>query len=213
MSEDLHPRRLQILKYLAGRREDEPPSIAEVAGAVGLRSTQTAHHHLIKLEAEDYLERPPSPSSKPERKRRPVNLTEKGWEAVGRLPMLGRIAAGRGLEAVPVEEDYYSHPAGVLSSRSGRRRYTLTVVGQSMTGAGIEDGDVLVVEERENPPEGSVVVALLDGGEEVTVKRLYRDGEMVRLVPQNGHHEEIIVPAEEVRIQGEVVLVLHPPRR
>ena len=81
-----------------------------------------------------------------------------------------------------------------------------------MTGARIVEGDVLPVE-NENPSEGSVVVALLDGGEEVTVKRLYRDGETVRLVPQNGHHEEIIVPAEEVRIQGEVVLVLHPPRR
>lgn len=127
--------------------------------------------------------------------------------------MMGRIAAGRGLEAVPTEGDFYSLPAGVLSSRSGRRRYALTVVGQSMTGAGIEDGDVLVVEEREAPPDGSVVVALLDEGEEVTVKRLYRDGETVRLVPQNGHHEEIVVSAEEVRLQGEVVLVLHPPRR
>lgn len=82
-----------------------------------------------------------------------------------------------------------------------------------MSGAGIEDGDVLVVEENEDPPDGTVVVALLNGGEEVTVKRLYREGEQVRLVPQNGDHEEIVVPAEEVRVQGEVVYVLHPPRR
>jgi repressor LexA len=80
-----------------------------------------------------------------------------------------------------------------------------------MVGARIEDGDLLVVEEDEIPPDGAVVVALLE--DEVTVKRLYREGAKVRLRPENGEHREIVVPAEEVRVQGRVLYVVHPPRR
>ena len=106
---------------------------------------------------------------------RTLGLTGKGWEAAGHMALLGRIAAGRGLEAVATDEAY-SLAAELLSARSGRRRYLLRVVGQSMVGARIEDGDLLVVEEDESPPDGSIVVVLLREGEEVTVKRLYREG-------------------------------------
>jgi repressor LexA len=81
-----------------------------------------------------------------------------------------------------------------------------------MIGAHIADGDLLVVEEDEDPPDGTVVVALLRGGEEVTVKRLYREGGNVRLRPENGDHEDLVLPAGDVRIQGRVVYVVHPPR-
>ena len=71
---------------------------------------------------------------------------------------------------------------------------------------------MLIVEEDEAPPDGTVVVALLDD-EQVTVKRLYREGEMVKLNPQNGDHEDIIFLAEQVQIQDKVVHVIHPPAR
>ena len=101
MAEDLFPRRLEILKYLAGRDSGEPPSVAEVARAVKLKSTQTVHHHLLKLEEDGYIERLLAPSTKPDRKRRPVKLTEKGWQAIGSgTPALGRAAAGPAIEAV-----------------------------------------------------------------------------------------------------------------
>jgi repressor LexA len=129
------------------------------------------------------------------------------------MALLGRIAAGRGLEAVAFGDDAYSLAAELLAARSGRQRYLLRVVGQSMVGARIEDGDLLVVEEDEAPPDGAVVVALLGGGDEVTVKRLYREGETVRLRPENGEHQEILVLAEEIQVQGRVVYVVHPPRR
>jgi repressor LexA len=143
-----------------------------------------------------------------------VRLTEKGWGVAGRIGLLGRIAAGRGLEAVATDEAY-SLAAELLASGSGRRRYLLRVVGQSMVGARIEDGDLLVVEEDEIPPDGSVVVVLLREGEEVTVKRFYREGETLRLRPEAppGEYEEMVVPAEEARVQGRVVYVLHPPGR
>lgn len=208
--EQLYPKRLEILKLLA-RREGmagRTPSIREIAEGVGLKSSQTVYHHLKGLEESGYLER------LDDRPRTP-RLTEKGWGAVldGGTPLLGRIAAGRGLEAVVTGDEAYSLAAELVLPNSGRRRYLLRVVGQSMIGARIEDGDLLVVEEDEDPPDGTVVVALLNGGEEVTVKKLYREGKMVRLKPQNGEHTDIVVPAREVRIQGRVVYIIHPPGR
>jgi len=184
------------------------PSIREIAEAVGLRSSQTVYHHLSKLEEAGYLER------LNDRPRTP-RLTEKGWEAAldSDTPLLGRIAAGRGLEAVVTGDEAYSLASELLISSSGKRRYLLQVVGQSMTGARIEDGDLLVVEEDEDPPDGTVVVALLRNGEEVTVKRLYREGDLVRLKPENGEHEDLVILAEEVQVQGRVVYIIHPPGR
>ncbi len=206
--DQLHPKRLEILKLLAQRAwvPGRTPSMREIAQAVGLRSSQTIYHHLNRLEEEGYVERL-------EDRPRTPRLTEKGWRAIldSGTPLLGRIAAGRGLEAVVTGDEAYSLATELLAPRSGRRRYLLRVVGQSMMGARIEDGDLLVVEEDEDPPDGTVVVALLNGGEEVTVKKLYREGEVVRLKPENGEHEDIIVPAREVRIQGRVVHVIHPP--
>ena len=63
----------------------------------------------------------------------------------------------------------------------------------------------------ESPPDGAVVVALLRDGEEVTVKRLYTERNGVRLRPENGDHDELVLPAEDVRVQGCVVYFVHPP--
>src|SRR5215216_4484801 len=112
--------------------------------------------------------------------------------------------------------------AGYIEREGGRARgIRLTEKGWEATGempllgmiaAHIADGDLLVVEEDEDPPDGAVVAALIGGGEEVTVKRLYREGDLLRLRPENGDHEDLVVPAEDVSIQGRVVYVVHPPR-
>jgi repressor LexA len=203
MGEQLFEKRLEILRFLARRTVavGGMPSIREIARDVGLRSAQTVHHHLNRLKADGYIER------LADRSRTPV-LTEKGWEAVGRAPLLGRVAAGRGLEAVAVGEETYSLIADLLASASGRRRYVLRVVGRSMTDARIEEGDLLVVEEDPSPPDGSVVVALLKSGEEATVKVLRRGRDVVRLEARNGDHEDVVVDPEDVDIQGRVLHVI-----
>ena len=207
--EGLHPRRAEILRFLARIGADERPSVAEIARAVGLKSTQTVHHHLALLEGEGYIER----GEVPAHQRRPVRLTAKGWEVVSDgAPMLGRVAAGPGIEAIADQGGASSLAADLLIPRPGRRRYTVTATGDSMTGARIEEGDTLLIEENEDPPDGTVVLALLHG-EKATVKRLYRDGNTVRLRYQNGEPREIVLPAEEVRIQGEVIKVIHSPGR
>lgn len=207
--EGLHPRRAGILRFLARIGADERPSVAEIGRAVGLKSTQTAHHHLTFLEREGYIER----GEVPAHQRRPVRLTTKGWEAVSNdVPLMGRVAAGPAIEAIVDEGGASSLAADLLVPRPGRRRYTVTATGDSMTGARIEEGDTLLIEENEDPPDGTVVLALLHG-EQVTVKRLYRDGDRVRLRYQNGEPREIVLPAGEVGIQGEVVKVIHSPGR
>ena len=201
VTEDLHPSRLRILEFLT--RWDPtlgPPTVREIADAVGLSSAQTVHYHLAKLEANGYVER----GSAPSRKRRPLRLTQKGWQAVSTRPLLGRIAAGRGLEAIANEEPY-SLAAELLSPRSGRRRFLLEAKGDSMTGAGIE--------ENPSPPDGSVVAALVSGEEEeATVKVLRRQGKLITLEPRNGAHEDIVVPAERVFVQGTVEWVIRRVR-
>jgi len=186
-------------------REGRGPTIPEIAQAVGLKSYQTVHHHLTKLEEGGYVERE---QGRP----RTTKVTDKGWAIIGYAPLLGQVAAGRSIEAIVDEGGFSPSASELLVSPSGRRRYTLMATGDSMIGARIEEGDTLLVEENEDPPDGTVVVALLYG-ESVTVKKLYREGETVRLKPRNSEHEDIVVPAEEVRVQGEVIMVLHPPSR
>lgn len=197
----MFPKRLEILKYLAGEAgEGRRPTIPEIADGVGLRSTQTVHHHLRALEDGGYVSRAPG-------KARSAELTEKGREAAGEVPALGRIAAGPGMEAVRVEE-----ASTMARELFGAGRFILEASGQSMTGAGIEDGDHLLIVADPSPPDGTVVAALL-GGERVTVKRLFREGENVRLRAENGEHKDIVAPAEEVQVQGRVELILRRPWR
>ncbi len=202
-------RGMEVLRLLVRResRGEEPPSVREVADAAGYASSRSGQRVLETLESGGFVTRGEALS----RKRRPVRLTERGWEALGQAPLLGRVAAGRGLEAI-ADEEAYSLAGGLLSANGGRRRYLLRVVGDSMIDARISDGDLLVVEEDQDPPDGEVVVAMIGGGEEVTVKKIYREGERVRLRPQAslGGHEDIVVRAEDVVVQGRAVGVIHP---
>lgn len=99
MVENMPERRLQILRYIARHRVEggAPPSVRQIGEAVGLKSKQTVFHHLAKLEDEGLVERASDWT-------RALSLTERGWQAVGEgSPLMGRIAAGRGLEAVASE--------------------------------------------------------------------------------------------------------------
>ncbi len=198
----MFPKRLEILRFLAREVGEgrSTPSIPEIARAVGLGSTQTVHLHLGTLEREGYLSRAPG-------KARSAELTELGWEAAGEIPTLGRIAVGPGMEAVRVEE-----VSTMARELFGAGRFLLEAIGQSMTGAGIEDGDQLLIVADPSPPDGTIVAALI-GGERVTVKRLFREGENVRLRAENGEHKDIVAPAEDVEVHGRVELILRRPWR
>ena len=208
MAEGVEERRMDILRFLARRnsRGKGAPSLREISAAVGFKSSRSAYVHLQSLEEAGYVEREGG-------RARGVRLTNRGWEAATAddVRLLGRIAAGRGLEAV-VEEEAYSLVTELFGSRSGKGRYLLRVTGHSMVRAGIEEGDLLVLEEDDAPPDGAIVVALVEGGEEVMVKRLYREGELVRLKSESDGYDDIILSPDAVLVQGRVVYVIHPPR-
>lgn len=193
----LDRRDLEILRFLAGRevRGEGPPSAREVAAAAGLKSPRSGHVRLRKLAGEDCIEVGEAEGLK----RRPVKLTSSGWEAVGEMPVLGKTAAGNGMEAIAVEGVKSALWRGILAGES----FLLEVKGDSMSGAGIQDGDSVIVERDESPEDGEIVVALLHG-ETVTVKRLSRDGEKIRLKPENSAYEDIVVDSEDLVIQGRV---------
>lgn len=211
-------RRQRIVEYIARTVVERgyPPSVREIADAVGLASTSAVHHHLVALERSGQLERG-SRSSRALRltataegmapPARPVRGAVTPFRMpmerdVLRLPVIGEIAAGQPIEA-------YQDPSQTLEVPSSLQArddsYVLRVRGRSMVDALIDDGDYVVVQPQATARDGDIVVALLeDNG--VTLKRFYREEGRIRLQPANPEMEPIY--ATELQIQGKVVGVI-----
>lgn len=209
-------RRQRIVEFIA-RTVDErgyPPSVREIAEAVGLASTSAVHHHLIALERTGLLERG-------SRSSRALRLTAAGEASVERpprigtvtpfrmplerevqhLPLVGEIAAGQPIEAYRDEETM----AVPRSMQAREDSFVLRVRGKSMVDALIDDGDFVIVQPQATARDGDIVVALLeDNG--VTLKRFFREDGRIRLQPANAEMEPIY--ATDLQIQGKVVGVI-----
>ncbi len=172
------------------------PSIAEIGEHFGLSSPATIHKHLTNLEAKGLITRQKNLS-------RALELTNENQGGGTEVPLLGLIAAGRPVEAYTTEESV-SIPEDML----GRKKtYVLKVTGQSMIEEHIQDGDYVVIEERNHADNGETVVALINN-ENATLKKYYREKERIRLQPANSSMEPIYVPEEDVTIQGVVIGLL-----
>lgn len=176
------------------------PSFAEIAAGIGIRSRGVVHRYVQALIAAGHLRQRPG-------RKRGLELTTAEAGPALAIPLLGRIAAGRPIEAIPGE--------GTLDLTAfllGANRYALQVRGDSMIEAGILDGDTVIVEARDGADDGAIVVALIDEGE-TTLKRLTRrrDGS-VQLTAANAAIAPMIYGAGRVRIQGVVVGVLRSYR-
>jgi len=179
------------------RRHGYPPTHREIRDRFGYTSYGTVHKHLRLLRAKGYL-------AGEQHQKRGLRITDEeptGTGAAPELPFLGRIAAGRPIEALPGDERL-----GVpehLMHGAVDQHYVLRVVGDSMIEEGIQDGDYVVVRRRERADPGEMVVALI--GDDATLKRIYPEGALVRLQPANARMSPLLVPAEQVRVQGVVV--------
>ena len=178
-------------RLLAG----DPPTVREVQEAFGFRTPHTARYHLEKLVAERRL-------SAARGRARGYRLPIGGGPAspAGRVPLLGRVRAGRPTEAAEVFEGHVPAPAG----RSEEGLFALRVQGRSMVGAGILPGDLVIVRRQPTADSGALVVALVDG--EATVKRLRRRGGRVELHPENPEFAPIRA-GRETTLLGKVVEV------
>lgn len=199
---DITPRQQQILDFIAHTVRDRayPPTVREIGEAVGLTSSSSVHAQLANLERMGLLRKDPT-------KPRAVALATEEPRAEGvSVPLVGRVAAGAPILATENIEDHVMVPAGF--ARGSGRHFALKVAGDSMIGAGILDGDVVVVHSQDTARDGDIVAALLPGPaeDEATIKRLGSDGPRVMLVPEN----PAMKPFEmsDGRIVGKVVAVL-----
>jgi repressor LexA len=193
------PRQQRILDFIAGAIRDRgyPPTVREIGEAVGLTSSSSVHAQLANLERMGLLHKDPT-------KPRAVTLERPKAHAVA-VPLLGRIAAGAPVLAAEQAEEYVTVPRELAGDEG---HLALTVTGDSMIGAGIFDGDVVVVHAQAHAEDGDIVAALLPGPaeDEATIKRLGHDGERVMLIPENPK----LKPFEmaDGRILGRVVAVM-----
>src|SRR5688500_2884479 len=202
----LTARQQEIWQFLVDYvdRHGYPPTVREIGEAVGLASPSTVHAHLANLERAGLLRRDPT---KPRAldligHRRESRADEPARETGAvKLPLLGQIAAGGPLLAEQNVED----EIGVPEPPGRRADFLPRGKGDSMIEAGILDGDIVVVQRAQDASNGEIVVALVGDDEfadEATVKTFYRDGNRVRLQPENAALEPIY--ADFVQILGRV---------
>jgi repressor LexA len=196
----LTKRQREILDYLNEfiQQHGYAPSLEEIGERFKLSSLATVHKHLTNLQEKGFIRRSWNRS-------RSVELlpSRTGGRAV-ELPLLGYVAAGMPIEAVATAESI-SVPESLVAGR--RDTYVLRVRGESMIDAQIRDGDWVVVEDRKSADNGEMVIALVEG-QDVTLKKFYREAGRIRLQPANNAMQPIYVDPDAVQIQGVVVGVM-----
>ncbi len=204
----LSERQNRILSFLKTFTLDNgyPPTIREIGKAVGITSTSVVNYNLDALQRAGVIYRDRTVS-------RGIRLTEDQRQAFGsteliRIPLLGRIAAGEPLrvftEADP--EDTLELTRDLVPA--DRDLFALTVQGDSMIDALINDGDIVVMRHTQTANNGEMVAAWLKVEEETTLKRFYHEGDRIRLQPENKLYEPIYVDPQNVEIMGRVVTVI-----
>jgi len=192
-------RQKEVIDFLSNftQKNGYSPSYEEIAAGLGLSSLATVHKHITNLQSKGLLQRAHNRSRSID-----VLPARSGRKGSERLPLMGRIAAGRPVEAI---ESASSISLGDIIGN--REVFALEVRGDSMRDEHIMSGDYVIVESTKTAREGEIVVALIDGAE-ATLKRFYREGQMIRLQPSNSEMAPIYAPAASVTIQGKVLGVL-----
>ena len=186
----------RILDYIKSEIQTKgyPPSVREIAQAVGLKSTSTVHGHLQRLEKRGLLHRDAMKPRAMEVTGDP-NFVRNNSTAV---PVLGRVTAGLPILAEENLDEYVAIPEIMLGDGE---HFILLVRGDSMIEAGILDGDYIVVKKCTDALNGEIVVAMID--DSATVKRFYKEDGHFRLQPENSSMAPIY--ADEVTVLGKVV--------
>ncbi len=178
------------------RENGYSPTLEEIATHFRLASLNGVYKHLKALEERGFIRRLSNQA-------RSIQVLDTPARDRFALPVLGAVAAGQPIEAVADTEEIVV-PESFLTRG---RNFVLRVSGDSMIDEHIQDGDLIVVEERATAHNGETIVALVDG-ENVTLKKFYQEGDRIRLQPANPALEPLVISADRVRIQGIVTGVL-----
>ena len=200
------PKQKHVLDFILEFQKEHgyAPSQQEIAGHFGYRSLGTVQNYLVRLEREGHL-------SKTLNARRGLQIVPPPTPPLFRpamtLPLLGRVAAGRPIEAIEDRDEFEVPPSMVPKGDN----YVLQVVGDSMIEDGILDGDYVIVNKRERANNGQTVVAMVNN--HATVKRYYRKGDRVELRPANSEFKSLVIESLvdasfDFRIEGVVVGVI-----
>jgi repressor LexA len=196
-------RQRQVYDFIASfvQSHGYSPSFEEIGGGMGLSSLATVHKHITNLEKKGLLKRDYNRSRSID-VLAPKGRMKQTMAAPLALPLLGRIAAGQPIEAIENPETIS------LGDFTGSKDvFVLQVRGDSMQDEAILDGDYVLVEKTQTAHNGEIVVALVSGAD-ATLKRIYREGDRTRLQPSNAAMQPIMVPANQVQVQGRVIGVL-----
>lgn len=169
------------------------PSVREIGQAVDLKSTSTVHGHLNRLEKKGLLHRE---NMKP----RTIDLVREDKPQFKRLPVLGKVAAGSPILAEETAGEFVSLPDSFVGRSD---HFVLEIRGESMIGAGIMNGDYVVVKRQMDAQNGDIVIAMMDG--DATCKRYFKETDRIRLQPENPSMAPIYV--NDVTILGKVTAV------
>jgi len=196
----LTPKQLRVLEIVREyiRSHGYAPTLAEISHTLSV-STVTAFEHVQALERKGAIRRQ-------KHKTRSIEICMADTRAtarLGRLPLIGRIAAGSPIEALPESEDI--DITELVGATPEKDLFLLSVRGDSMIDEHIRDGDYVIVERRDTAANGETVVALLNHNE-VTLKKFYREDDRIRLQPANENMDPIY--PNHIQIQGVVVGVL-----
>ena len=161
-----------------------PPSVREICQAVSLKSTSTVHGHLKRLEKKGLIYRDPT---KP-RALEIVELSNEEKELID-IPIVGKVTAGMPILATENIEDMFQMPINYVKHNNDL--FILKVTGDSMIEAGILDGDLAIIEQKNVATNGDIVVALIEN--EATIKRFFKENGFIRLQPENKNYDPIIV--------------------
>jgi repressor LexA len=194
----LTARQRQVLSYLVRflKERGYPPTVREIARHFGLKGPRSPKKRLDALEKKGYIRRRPGKS-------RAIEVTGISPSGSYRLvPLVGKVRAG---DPSLAYEDFEGEVALDRSLAGGDETFFLRVKGDSMIGEGIKDGDLALVSPRSVVENGEIAVVLID--DEATLKRVFRDGESLRLQPANPAMEPVVVARGEgrVTIVGKVV--------
>ena len=199
MASPLTKRQKEVLDYITQFIEVHgyAPSYREIASYFQYGSVATVAEHVESLVAKGMLQ-------KSDNEARSIQLVHEDLDVahgVG-LPILGLVAAGQPIETLATHSETLEVPTFMVGRRNS---YVLQVKGQSMVDEGINDGDYVVVQEKEVPSNGEMVIALVgDGG--ATLKRYFKEKNRIRLQPSNVMMEPIIIePGTPIQIQGVVI--------
>ena len=194
-------RQLEVLSYISDYIDDHsyPPTIRELADYLSI-SVKGAQDHITALKKKGLLEQ----GDKKSRAIKLIKTSNDGDSNFMEIPVLGTVAAGRPIMAEENKEGFIRLPRSFL--RKNREYFALRIRGDSMTGAGIMEGDLAVIEHQSMVNNGEIAVVMMD--DSVTLKTFFKEKNEIRLQPENPKYDPIVCRGGDIRILGRLAHIL-----